>query len=583
MRFWNLDVKWDRFGLLSCEASVRGQEVEHSFENKLAGVLVPVFALRGEGDQGIGDVGALKEVVSWAARHRIRAVQVLPVNEPGSDHSPYNLLSAMALDPLTIDTRSGQLPGLTEGAVAEVLDQYPLGSDSARVDYPVVSKRKWALLEAAFSKFRRNTAFKAFEAEHKEWIQPYSLFRALVELNGGSEVVDDWPKKHRSFEAATDWVAGLSTRKRKEFEKRQRFFIYVQWVAATQWGALRAFAESVGVSLVGDVPVGVSLFSADVWRWPDQFDLVRSSGAPPEKVFQTDPFTAQWGQNWGFPLYDWQAMKDDGYRWWRQRLRWLLSIFHCLRVDHALGFFRIYSFPWRPQDNEKFTDLTEEEASRITGGPLPGFVPNDDETEENRAANRSHGEAILRMFLEESGTGRILAEDLGEVAPYVPPTLSELSIPGFKIPQWERSWDRLTPGVSYPRESVTTFATHDHPPMKTAWEEIVAKTDDEETRDDAIHTLWEYMDFCAVPGTRLPQPYTEEIHHALVRGLLLSNSWLAVHMITDLFGSDLRFNVPGSASDDNWSARLPEKVSEWDTTYAKPIRVLEDAICETGR
>lgn len=559
--------------------------VEHRFEEKIAGVLVPIFALRGKEDPGIGDLAALREVVDWAADSGIRAIQVLPVNEPGSDHSPYNLLSSMALDPVLLDVSPGALPGLSDEDREEIGRRHAVDPAAPHVDYVAVSKLKRELLERACSKFRRTAAFTQFEEQNAGWLDSYSLFRAVMEFNGGSEVSDEWPKPHRKLASARKWVALLPGKKRKAFEKRIRFFRFIQWVAFRQWMELRAHADRRGVFLIGDVPVGVSIYSADVWSAPRLFDLQRSSGAPPEKVFRTDAFTAKWGQNWGFPLYNWDVMESENYTWWRQRLRWLLSIFHYLRVDHALGFFRIYSFPWRPADNGKFTDLDPGQAAEITGGPLPEFVPHDDDSEENRAANQRHGEKILRLFLEESGPGRILAEDLGEVAPYVRPTLAQLHIPGFKIPQWERTGDRLTPGVSYPRESLTTFATHDHPPLKSAWLELVRDVEDAdpEKRDQAIHSLWELMDFCARPDMKLPQDYTPEIHHTLLRGLLLSNSWLAVHMITDVFGSDLRFNVPGSESGLNWSARIPEPVSEWNEKHAGALDALRSAIRETGR
>ena len=146
-----------------------------------------------------------------------------------------------------------------------------------------------------------------------------------------------------------------------------------------------------------------------------------------------------------------------------------MSIFHLLRVDHALGFFRIYSFPWPPSDNAKFTDLAPEQAIKLTGGELPRFMDRDDSNEENREYNRRHGEKLFKMMLEEIGPHRLIAEDLGEVSPYVRPTLQQLEIPGFKIPAWERNWDRLIPGKDYQRLSLATFATHDHPPVKSHW------------------------------------------------------------------------------------------------------------------
>ena len=208
----------------------------------------------------------------------------------------------------------------------------------------------------------------------------------------------------------------------------------MQWIAYTQWLAVREHAEREGVALMGDVPVGVSRHSADVWRDPDIFDLKRSIGAPPEKAFKADPFTAKWGQNWGFPLYNWERMAQDNFAWWRRRLQLLMSIFHLLRVDHALGFFRIYSFPWPPSDNAKFTDLTPEQVMELTGGELPRFVDRDDETEENREYNRQHGERILKMMLEEIGAHRSLLRTSATWLPMSGPLCSNSRSPASRSP-----------------------------------------------------------------------------------------------------------------------------------------------------
>jgi 4-alpha-glucanotransferase len=559
-------------------------------DQKIAGVLVPVFSLRGSRDLGVGDTAALQEFVKWAAAHGLGAVQILPVNEPGADNSPYNLLSAMALDPLTISTTPGQLPDLSTEDFESLLQASPPSQEGLHVDYDRVRVLKMALLEKAFECFQTLPASSArkrqlgkFRKSQTHWLETYAMHRALIEHHLGSEDTSTWPEAHRSPDKAKAWLAGLPAKERKAFEARITFRAYVQWIAQSQWEAVRELAESLGVVLIGDVPVGVSRFSADVWTSPEFFDLGRSCGAPPEKVFKADAFTEAWGQNWGFPLYDWRAMAADNFSWWRKRLQKMLSIFHLLRVDHALGFFRIYSFPWRPEHNEEFTHLTPEEAAKKTGGPLPGFVDFDDDTEEHREHNRRHGEMVLKMFLEETGPHRLIAEDLGEVAPYVRPTLADLQIPGFKIPQWERSWDRLTPGVSYDRLSLSTFATHDHPPIRVVWEELFAATAVPETREAAIHSQWEFMDFCAKNTISLPCPFTKEVHHAFLRGLLLSNSWLAIHMISDLLGNTDRFNTPGSTGSANWTQRLPCPISELDHHFAETLSFFRQAVQETGR
>ena len=562
-------------------------------EKKLAGVLAPVSALRGAVDLGIGDTAALKELITWSARQGLGVVQILPINETGSDSSPYNLLSAMALEPSTVAVTPESLPDLTPEDFSTITARHDLSAlREGPVKYGPVKKLKRELLYAAFKNFRsrgadkvRVKAFAEFEKTNASWLADYALHRALVSWHGESEVSSDWPPEHRTPVAARLWLDELGAADKRRMRDTMRFHSYVQWIAFSQWQDVRTHAERLNVALMGDVPVGVSLYSTDVWAAPGIFDLGRSSGAPPEKVFKADPFTEKWGQNWGFPLYHWEAMAKDNYAWWRGRLKLLMGIFHLLRVDHALGFFRIYSFPWRPEDNEKFTDLTPDEARKITGGELPHFVDRDDDSDENREYNRRHGETLYRMLLEETGTHRLIAEDLGEVAPYVRPTLQQMEVPGFKIPQWERNWDRLTSGRDYQRLSLATYATHDHPPLKVHWDELVTAAGNvaEPVRDAAIHNLWELMDFCGHPDIKLPQPFTPEIHEILLRGLFASNSWLVVHMITDIFGTVERFNVPGSIGDTNWTQRLPQPVASWDKVWEKPLSVLRVALQETAR
>ncbi len=548
---------------------------------------MPVFALRGENDLGIGDLGALKEAVSWAARNRIGVVQVLPINETGSDNSPYNLLSGLALDPLMIEAVPGALPGLDPAAFAAIREAHPVESAPDRVDYPSVKRLKTALLQAGFDGMDftglLGIEFAEFEEEESAWLADYSIFRALVDINSGNEVFFQWPEAQRSPARAHEWLAGQREADRSAFERVARFRRYIQWVAHRQWRSLRDHAERKGVALIGDVPVGVSLYSADVWCFPELFDLNRWSGAPPEKVFQSDTFTMRWGQNWGFPLYHWENMSRDNFQWWRKRLRSIRSIFHLLRVDHALGFFRIYSFPWRPEENARFTMLSREEAAAITGGPLPCFVDRDDETEENRAHNRLHGEMVLRMFLEETGPHRLIAEDLGEVAPYVRPMLAELEIPGFKIPQWEREGGRMIPGSDYLRLSLATFGTHDHPPIQTYWNELAGIAADPALGASAIQSQRELLEFCGQRRIPVPVDFTSEVHRAFVRGLLETNSWLAVHMICDLFGSAERFNVPGSADAQNWSCRLRDPVAGWDRTHRDLLAWFRKVVSKTSR
>ncbi len=550
-------------------------------DQKVAGALVPVFALRGERDLGIGDTEAVKEFAFWAADHGLRAIQILPVNETGADHSPYNVISSMAVEPSTITTSPDLLPDLTASDFSKISRTYDLEALRAgRVEYDMVKELKIKLLRAAFARFQkrgsaqRTGEFAAFRQEHAAWLDAYQIFRALVEING-TEFTPHWPTEHQSLPAVQDWIANLDETAYATFQNELDFRTYVQWIGFSQWHDVLATCHSLDIALIGDIPVGVSLYSADVWQQPGIFDLARSSGAPPERVFAADPFTAKWGQNWGFPLYDWRAMSHDNFAWWRRRLRLMKGMFDLIRVDHALGFFRIYSFPWRPQENAEYLELTEEEAAAKTGGPLPGFMPQDDASEENRERNRRHGETLFRLFLEESGPDCLIAEDLGEVAPYVRPTLAELEIPGFKIPQWERARDdSWTPGDEYPRISLATYATHDHPPVRAFWNDWqkAVETGTPQEAESALREMRRMMVFAGEPDLDLPRKFDDTVHQAVLTGLLACNSWLVVPMITDILALEDRFNVPGAADDHNWSARLSVSISEIDKTFSAPLK-----------
>lgn len=564
-------------------------------DRKLSGLLAPLFALRTKGDLGIGDTESLKELVDWASEHGFGMVQVLPINETGGDNSPYNIISSLALEPTTIATNPKALKDLTAADFKKICAKHDVPALRAgKVNYRGVRALKGELLEAAWKNFkakhlkeksRRAREFDQWAAKNSKWLEPYTLFRALVRLHGENENTDLWPKRQRTYAGAKKWLTGATPAQKRKVGELRKFFAYVQWVAYRQWSELKSYGDTHNVALVGDVPVGVSIFSADVFAQPEIFDLTRSSGAPPEKVFAADPFTAKWGQNWGFPLYNWAEMAKDNYAWWRERLRTTMEIFHFLRVDHALGFFRIYSFPWRPERNAEFLPLTEAEAMAKTGGQLPRFMPCDDSTEAGRETNREQGDRLFRMIVEETGQHRLIAEDLGEMSPYVRPVLKAQEIPGFKIPMWERTPDNwLTPGRDYERLSLATYATHDHPTVHAYWDGWYADTQsgDLHKAASALRQMEELAKFAGM-HVDLPAPWSDKIHEGLLHGLLASNSWLVVNMITDLFGTSERFNVPGATGDQNWTERFPVPVGEWSKHWPEKLGRIHKMMRETGR
>jgi len=292
-------------------------------EQRLAGILQPVFAIRTQDDLGVGDTDGVSQMMDWCHRHGFHVFQMLPINETGGDHCPYNAISALAIDPVTLAVSPRHIPDLTAGefnklARPDLLARLRAGP----VNYPAVKALKHALLESAYEQFtaqhlqpntERSIQFRQFMQDHSAWISDYALFRALMKENYENSVWEQWPAQHATPELARQWVRALPKPRRAQFRRRELFFIYVQWLAFGQWQALRAGADAKQMLLMGDMPIGIGRSSADVWAGRANFDLKWSGGAPPEKFFKTDPFTEKWGQNWGVPLYRWDEMRRRNF------------------------------------------------------------------------------------------------------------------------------------------------------------------------------------------------------------------------------------------------------------------------------
>ena len=563
-----------------------------SSDNRVAGILAPLFALRTDNDLGIGDVEALRQFIDWAASAGFKLVQLLPINETGRDNSPYNAISSVAIEPTTLHLAPGSPKDLTQEDFDSALATIDLKKlRRGNVNYRRVRKVKDALLEKAFAHFQQRSSedasaalpFDDFCRQQANWLDDYVLFRALMEKNRGRETWDRWREEHLSLGAAHIWLEGLGPARRKKFETRMRFFRYVQWIAHEQWSATKRYAEERGVALMGDIPFGVSYYSADAFAHPEEFALEWSGGAPPEPYFKDDEFTQKWGQNWGIPLYRWDVMRGKNFAWWRQRVRGVQNFFHVFRIDHVLGFYRIYAFPWRPTRNHEFLHLNWEEMLQRTEGKEPHFAPRDDSSAENCEANKHEGEEYLRVVLEEAGGTRVVGEDLGTVPKYVRPSLHSLGIAGFKIPQWEDHDGRVTPGNEYERMSVATYATHDHKPLRLMWEEAFEKP--AATREQSRQELEKIAVFAAMQPPQGPIEFEKDFYPHAMRALFACNSWLAIVMITDLLGHKERFNTPGMATSSNWTRRMKRSVQTLQTsrTVKQKMRLVRTLLEQTGR
>jgi 4-alpha-glucanotransferase len=549
----------------------------HPPAKRTAGILLPAFAPRRKGDLGIGDTLALREWIDWAADHDVGFLQMLPINEHGVEESPYSSISSVALDPVYLSFDPPEIPGLTPDDVARARRRLGDAADSPKVDYPAVRRVKRTLLELAWADFDLaadllREEFEVYRRTESSWLDDYCLFRFLMEHHGAEKTWDEWPENCRTPESARAFVATLRLRDPDAVDRQLGYHAFVQWLCFRQWRALRAHAELRGVKLMGDVPIGVSWHSVDVFFHREEFHLDWFGGSPPEG--QDDAFFRQWGQNWGIPLYRWDHMEANGFHWWKQRIARLSEFFEIYRIDHILGFYRIYAFPWHPRRNPEFIGLSHDQAADRTGGRLPKWELRADDSLENMAANRDDGDRRLRGILGDTADGEVIAEDLGWVPEYVRPHLADLGIARFMIPHWDcDEHGHPVPGNCVPELTFACYSTHDHDPLGATWRscrQTVARHrdhpgDDTGWRaDGAAHALRLLAEFAGIPvpaDGRWPD-FTEGIRWRLIKALFASNSRYASLMVTELFDLDVRINQPGRHDGENWRFRLPWTLAE---------------------
>lgn len=309
---------------------------------KAAGTVVPVFALRSGGSFGVGDFGDLRMMVDWVAATGQQVLQVLPVNDTCASHTwtdsyPYNCISVYALHPLYTDFR--QLPELRDAgrrayyaALGRELNSLP------QIDYERVAGAKTEYLRELFAQewgaVSRRATFRRFLDANREWLVPYAAFCHYRDVYGTADH-RRWLEAHRRL--GTKERADMANPQTKRF-REVAFWYFVQYWLDAQMRAVHDYARSRHVILKGDIPIGVSRDSVETWTEPRYFHDDGQAGAPP------DAFSVN-GQNWGFPTYNWDEMLSDGCAWWVRRLRKMSDYFDAYRIDHVLGFFRIWDIP----------------------------------------------------------------------------------------------------------------------------------------------------------------------------------------------------------------------------------------------
>jgi 4-alpha-glucanotransferase len=308
---------------------------------KGVGVAIPVFSLRTRHGLGVGEFRDLRQMVDWAVRTGLKMVQILPANDTSATHTwvdsyPYAAISVFALHPLylNIDALGDGLPGPAERMLVDERERL---NKLDVVDYEAVMSLKLRLAREIFDQvkdgFLAAKEFRAFFRDSRHWLEPYAAFCYLRDQHGTVDFTK-WGQ-HAEFSAAK--LKKLTDPKAKHYAEIA-FHYFLQYHLDRQLQDAAQYARQRGVILKGDIPIGIYRYSVDAWVAPELYNMNGQSGAPP------DPFS-ETGQNWGFPTYNWEVMAKNGYQWWQQRLQQLSRYFDAFRIDHILGFFRIWEIP----------------------------------------------------------------------------------------------------------------------------------------------------------------------------------------------------------------------------------------------
>lgn len=396
---------------------------KNTFE-RAAGILLPVSSLPSK--YGIGTMGKCAyEFIDFLKASGQKYWQVLPVGPTSYGDSPYQSFSAFAGNPYFIDLDTLCEEGLLK---TSELDEIEWGEDEQKVDYARLYDVRFKVLGKAFerSKHMTENAYTAFCRENEDWLPDYCLFMAVKNSFDGVE----WQK----------WEDGIRLRKPEALEKYRReladeiaFYAFLQYKFYEQWKALRDYAHENSIAIIGDIPIYISMDSADAWANTDQFWMdddkrpVKVAGVPPDYFSRT-------GQLWGNPLYRWDVMEKSGFAWWRRRISFSSQIYDVIRIDHFIGIVRYYAI-----------DAGAENA--IEGDWFKGPSLK-----------------LLKAIDEARGETRIIAEDLGEVVPEVRKIQIKSGYPGMKVLQF--AFDSDASNVFLPHNHAENFivytGTHDN-------------------------------------------------------------------------------------------------------------------------
>lgn len=481
------------------------------------GIAIPLFSLHSDRSHGIGEYPDLKLLIDWCASINFDVIQLLPINDTGRGISPYSSLSAFALHPIFLGLAS--LPYVDEHPfLLDELKAIPKFSFVPHVDYARVSEYKEQFLRHYVSltgpQILQSETYQRFMQAAEYWLKGYAAFKILKKRYRGTSW-ETWPESERL--PTQELLDSLTFHEQDEFN----WHCILQFLCDQQFKEAKAHATEKNIFLMGDIPILIDRDSADVWLHQNLFDLQYSAGAPAD-IFTED------GQNWGFPIYNWTSIIQEDFHWWVKRLEWACHYYHIYRIDHIVGFFRMWSIPLGSSGRDGF------------------FIPRDE------TIWIDHGQRIMLMMLRACQMLPI-GEDLGVVPPEVRTCLSALGICGTRVMRWERKWKEDSQFIlpeNYPVDSMTTVSTHDTEPLQLWW-----KMHPLEAQLYASFKGWSYQSVLSREHHReilWDSHHTASLFHinplqeylSLIPGLSWPNP------------EDERINVPGLFSDNNWRYRL---------------------------
>jgi 4-alpha-glucanotransferase len=487
------------------------------------GIHIPLSSLHSEQSCGIGEFFDLIPLIEWCCRLKIDLIQLLPLNNSEVDPSPYNSFSSCALNPIYLSLHA--LPYLEDNPqLKKPLKELSALNTARRVPYLQVFSHKINWLHLYFDEMgKKIIASKECKLfiEQNPWVEYYALYKALSSRFMGTPS-KSWPLEIRKPPSQEDLKALL-----KKHEIEASFYTALQYLCFIQLKKVKEHANQRGIFLMGDLPFLMGGESADVWEYPDYFIHTLKAGAPPDSYNKE-------GQNWGFPIIAWEEMRKTHFSWWKQRLGYAENFFDLFRLDHVLGFFRIWAIPSEHSSKEGH------------------FIPLDENEWELQ------GKELLKMIA--SSTRMLpIAEDLGVVHKMVRPCLKEIGICGTKLMRWERKWEEdksFIPPQQYAPISLTCVSTHDSETLTLWWRDV----------GDEAKAFAEYKHWAYTPN--LTRDQREEIlwdshHTSSLFHINLLQEYLA--LFPELIWpnpEDERINIPGKVLSTNWTYRFRPTVEE---------------------